>query len=97
MIFIDLLQFPVDQQQGREDFFARMWMMQCTRRRERDLEVLRRIFRLVRAIEEIASQLALIDDIIAYMYSATDATEFEELQKVIVAGIQTASDSRNRT
>jgi hypothetical protein len=89
VIFIDLLQFPVDHQQGSEDFFARMWMMQWIRRRERDLEVLRQIFRLVRGIEELASQVALIDDIITYMYSVTDATEFEELQKVIVAGIQT--------
>ncbi len=89
VIFIDLLQFPVDHQRGSEDFFARMWMMQWIRRRERDLEVLRQIFRLVRGIEELASQVALIDDIITYMYSVTDATEFEELQKVIVAGIQT--------
>ena len=63
-IFIDLLQFSVDQQQGSDDFFARMWMMQWIRRRERDVEVLRQIFRLVRGIEEIASQVALIDDII---------------------------------
>ena len=88
-IFIDLLQFPVDHQQGSEDFFARMWMMQWIRRRERDLEVLRQIFRLVRGIEEIASQVALIDDILTYMYSTTDAAEFEELQAVIAAGIQT--------
>ena len=88
-IFIDLLQFSVDQQQGSDDFFARMWMMQWIRRRERDVEVLRQIFRLVRGIEEIASQVALIDDILTYMYSTTDAAEFEELQAVIAAGIQT--------
>ncbi len=51
------------------------------------------IFRLVRGIVEIASQVALIDDIITSVYSATDATEFEELQKVTVAGIQTERTS----
>jgi predicted transposase/invertase (TIGR01784 family) len=97
VIFIDLPRFPADQFRGSEDFLARMWTMQWIRRRERDFETLQQIFSFVQRMQEIAFQTELIDDIILYVYSTTDAANFESLHKAILAGIQTKQDDVMRT
>ncbi|MEY3460296.1 MAG: hypothetical protein RL215_3453 [Planctomycetota bacterium] len=89
VIFIDLLKYPTDQLRGGRDFLARMQVMQWIRRQERDLHTLQQILSFIRQSQEIAFQLELIDDIITYVCSTTDAAEFDSLQKVIFAGIQT--------
>ena len=62
-----------------------------------DREIARKLLLYVLRMQEIAFQTELIDDIILYVYSTTDAANFESLHKAILAGIQTKQDDVMRT